>query len=63
MGRPCHIKMSHHPPKPGAVRDKLGIFSNPTNADIAFVRKRSVMSPVEAPVYMRIPIKDLPATH
>jgi len=43
------------PPQPGTVRDKLWIFSNPTNADYAYVRKRSVMSPVEAAVYMGIP--------
>jgi hypothetical protein len=43
------------PPRAGTVRDKLWIFSNPTNADYAFVRKRSVMSPFEAAVYMGIP--------
>jgi hypothetical protein len=43
------------PPRAGTVRDRLWIFSNPTNADYAFVRKRSVMSPFEAAVYMGIP--------
>jgi hypothetical protein len=42
-------------PKAGTVRDKLWIFSNPTNADCDFLRKRSVMSPFEAAVYMGIP--------
>jgi hypothetical protein len=42
-------------PRAGTVRDKLWIFSNPTNADYAFVRRRSVMSPFEAAAYMGIP--------
>jgi len=43
------------PPKEGTVRDKLWLFSNPTNADWGILRKRSVMSPFEAAVYMGIP--------
>jgi hypothetical protein len=43
------------PPKEGTVRDKLWLFSNPTNGDYAVIRKRSVMSPFEAAVYMGIP--------
>jgi hypothetical protein len=43
------------PPKAGTVRDKLWIFSNPRNADYGLIRKRSVMSPFEAAVYMGIP--------
>jgi hypothetical protein len=43
------------PPKVGTVRDKLWLFSNPTNADYGILRKRSVMSPFEAAVYMGIP--------
>lgn len=43
------------PPKPGTVRDKLWLFSNPRNADFELLRKRSVMSPFEAAVYMGIP--------
>ena len=43
------------PPKPGTVRDKLWLFSNPTNADWGMLHKRSVMSPFEAAVYMGIP--------
>ena len=43
------------PPKAGTVRDKLWLFSNPTNADYGILRKRSVMSPFEAAVYMGIP--------
>jgi len=43
------------PPKAGTVRDKLWLFSNPRNADYEILRKRSVMSPFEAPVYMGIP--------
>jgi len=42
-------------PRSGTVRDKLWIFSNPTNADFSLLRKRSVMSPFEAAVYLRIP--------
>ena len=42
-------------PKAGTVRDKLWLFSNPTNADYSLLRKRSVMSPFEAAVYMGIP--------
>lgn len=43
------------PPQPNTVRDKLWLFSNPTNADYGLLRKRSVMSPFEAAVYMGIP--------
>lgn len=42
-------------PRAGTVRDKLWLFSNPTNADYGLLRKRSVMSPFEAAVYMGIP--------
>lgn len=42
------------PAKPGTVRDKLWLFSNPRNADYDILRKRSVMSPFEAAVYMGI---------
>jgi len=42
-------------PRAGTVRDRLWIFSNPTNADYGLLRKRSVMSPFEAAVYMGIP--------
>ena len=43
------------PPHAGTVRDKLWLFSNPTNGDYGLLRKRSVMSPFEAAVYMGIP--------
>jgi hypothetical protein len=43
------------PPREGTVRDKLWLFSNPTNGDYAVIRKRSVMSPFESAVYMGIP--------
>jgi hypothetical protein len=43
------------PPKTGTVRDRIWIFANPVNADFNFVRKRSVMSPLEAAVYMGAP--------
>jgi len=43
------------PPKAGTVRDKLWLFSNPTNADYELILKRSVMAPFEAAVYMGIP--------
>jgi hypothetical protein len=42
-------------PEAGTVRDKLWLFSNPTNADYRLLRKRSVMSPFEAAVCMGIP--------
>jgi len=42
------------PPRAGSVRDKLWLFSNPRNADWGILRKRSVMSPFEAAVYMGI---------
>jgi len=43
------------PPRAHTVRDKLWLFSNPTNGDYDLIRKRSVMSPFEAAVYMGIP--------
>jgi hypothetical protein len=43
------------PAKEGTVRDRIWIFANPVNADFNFVRKRSVMSPLEAAVYMGAP--------
>lgn len=43
------------PPKPGTVRDRLWVFCNPVNADYAFVRKRTVMSPVESALYLGAP--------
>ena len=43
------------PAKEGTVRDRIWIFANPVNADYAYVRKRSVMSPLEAAVYMGAP--------
>jgi len=39
----------------GTVRDRIWIFANPVNADYNFVRKRSVMTPLEACVYMGAP--------
>lgn len=39
----------------GTVRDRIWIFANPANADYNFVRKRSVMTPLEACVYMGAP--------
>jgi hypothetical protein len=43
------------PAKDGTVRDRIWIFANPVNADFNFVRKRSVMSPLEAAVYIGAP--------
>lgn len=43
------------PAKDGTVRDRIWIFANPVNADYNFVRKRSVMTPLEACVYMGAP--------
>ena len=43
------------PAKEGTVRDRIWIFANPVNADYNFVRNRSVMSPLEAAVYMGAP--------
>ena len=43
------------PARDGTVRDRIWIFANPVNADFNFVRKRSVMTPLEACVYMGAP--------
>lgn len=43
------------PAKKGTVRDRIWIFANPVNADYNMVQKRSVMSPLEAAVYMGVP--------
>src|SRR5512132_3376949 len=43
------------PVKEGTVRDRIWVFANPVNADYGMVRKRSVMSPLEAAVYMGAP--------
>ena len=42
-------------PRAGTVRDKLWLFANPANADCSYVRQRSLMTPLEAAVYMGIP--------
>lgn len=39
----------------GTVRDRIWVFANPVNADFAMVGQRSVMSPLEAAVYMGAP--------
>ena len=39
----------------GTVRDRIWIFANPVNADYNMVRKRSVMTPLEACVYIGAP--------
>jgi hypothetical protein len=43
------------PAQAGTVRDRLWVFCNPINADFAYVRKRSVMSPLECAVYLGVP--------
>ena len=43
------------PPGEDTVRDRIWVFANPVNADIDMVQKRSVMSPLEAAVYMGAP--------
>jgi hypothetical protein len=43
------------PVKDGTVRDRIWVFANPVNGDYEFVRKRSVMSPLEAAVYIGAP--------
>jgi hypothetical protein len=43
------------PAMDGTVRDRIWVFANPVNADYNMVRKRSVMSPLEAAVYMGAP--------
>jgi hypothetical protein len=43
------------PAQEGTVRDRIWIFANPVNADYNMVQKRSVMSPLEAAVYMGAP--------
>jgi hypothetical protein len=39
----------------GTVRDRIWVFANPVNADYGMVGQRSVMSPLEAAVYMGAP--------
>lgn len=41
--------------KAGTVRDKLWVFCNPVNADYEYVRKRTVMSPLESALYLGVP--------
>ena len=43
------------PAKEGTVRDRIWVFANPVNADFNMVRQRSVMSPLEAAVYLGAP--------
>src|ERR1700682_1174489 len=43
------------PAKAGTVRDRLWLFCNPVNADFDYVRKRSVMSPLESALYLGVP--------
>ena len=43
------------PVKEGTVRDRLWVFCNPVNADYDYVRKRSVMSPLESAIYLGVP--------
>jgi hypothetical protein len=43
------------PTTEGTVRDRIWVFANPVNADFNMVRQRSVMSPLEAAVYMGAP--------
>ena len=43
------------PVKPGTVRDRLWVFCNPVNGDYEYVRKRSVMTPLEGAVYLGVP--------
>ena len=43
------------PAQPGTVRDRLWVFCNPVNGDYEYVRKRSVMSPLEGAVYLGVP--------
>ena len=37
------------------MRDRLWVFCNPVNADYEYVRKRSVMSPLESAIYLGVP--------
>ena len=43
------------PARPGTVRDRLWVFCNPVNADYEYVRKRSVMTPLEGAIYLGVP--------
>jgi hypothetical protein len=43
------------PAREGTVRDRIWLFANPVNADYNYVRKRSVMTPLEAAIYMGAP--------
>lgn len=42
-------------PKEGTVRDRLWVFCNPVNADYDYVRRRSVMTPLEGAIYLGVP--------
>jgi hypothetical protein len=42
------------PVKEGTVRDRLWVFCNPVDADYEYVRKRSVMSPLESALYLGV---------
>src|SRR5438876_746474 len=59
FGQNCRVKN-------GTVRDRIWVFANPVNADYDFVRRRSVMSPLEAAVYMGVPnllmVNEVPRT-
>jgi hypothetical protein len=48
FGQLCRVKE-------GTVRDRLWVFCNPVNADYEYVRKRSVMSPLEGAIYLGVP--------
>src|SRR6266496_2502556 len=43
------------PAEEGTVGDRIWVFANPVNADYNYVRQRSVMTPLEATVYMGAP--------
>lgn len=43
------------PAREGTVRDRMWVFANPVNADFNFVRRRSVMTPLEACVSLGVP--------
>ena len=42
------------PVKPDTVRDRLWVFCNPVNADYEYVRKRSVITPLEGSIYLGV---------
>jgi len=54
-GLPPAAPAQRCPARPDTIRDRLWVFCNPIDADYNFVRRRSVMSPLENTVYLGAP--------